>query len=57
MPDEVLDLLGDVFVNNNIGIFRKMTFLQFVERFKDDPRVLNYIQIKGDLLREFQYQD
>lgn len=50
MSDEILDALGDAFVGLNIGKFRKMTFLQWVELVKDDPQVFKYIRIKGDLI-------
>lgn len=48
ISDELLDALGEVYVSMNIGFFRKLTFSQFVEVVQSDPRVLKFIQIKGN---------
>lgn len=53
MSDALLDALGDVFVSLNIQKFRKITFLQFVEAAKENPQMMQYIQIRKGVLDEF----
>lgn len=54
MSDELLHALGDVYIDLNIAKFRKITFLQFIESVKNNPDVIKYIQIKGDLLNDYK---
>lgn len=47
MSDEVIDYLGDLFVNNNIGRFRKITFYQFLEAATKEPKTIeNLIRLE-----------
>lgn len=56
MSDEIIDFLGDVFVKNNIGRFRKITFYQFVEAATKQPETIeNLIRLERYFLHGINY--
>jgi hypothetical protein len=56
MSDEVIDFLGEIYVNNNIGRFRKITFYQFLEAATKEPKTIeNLIRLERYFLNGINY--